>query len=185
MSDVSESRILAVVRDTNAFDTIVDVATHSFAIPVTRVAGAAEALDIDKIEQHDVVLADFAPGDMSGIELATRLLARGRRSVLLLAERPSLGDALSAMRVGVCDVLVTPLEHRPVFEALGRALRREELARREVHRSGRVRALLRRVLHDRRGLNRRIELLCRDMVGAQRRLFHRVLSNENNSGIGV
>lgn len=77
MNEVAESRILAVVRCSGVFDTIVDVATHSFAVAVTRAAGAAEALELDDIERHEVVLADFAPNDMSGIEFATRLLARG------------------------------------------------------------------------------------------------------------
>ncbi len=41
-----------------------------------------------------------------------------------------------------------------------------------------MRELVRRVIRERRDLNRRVELVCRDLVGAHRRLVTRVLSSE-------
>ena len=41
-----------------------------------------------------------------------------------------------------------------------------------------LRQLVRRVLSERRDLNRRIDLVCKDLVGAHRRLVQRVLATE-------
>ena len=49
---------------------------------------------------------------------------------------------------------------------------------RHAARYRRLRELVHRVIRERRDLNRRIELVCRDLVEAHRRLVHRVVESE-------
>ena len=65
-----------------------------------------------------------------------------------------------------------------LFDAAERALRGYEVRRQHQAKYRRMRDLLRRVIRERRDLNQRIDLVCRDLVGANRRLVHRVLDFE-------
>ena len=172
-------RILAVIQDAAALELVADAAARAFDAQITCAYRGSDALDVDQVETHHVALLSLDQPDMTGLDLARRLLKVRFRPVIMLAPDPTATDVLQALRAGVTDFLPTPLERQPVVDALGRCLTRGRAMRRTQDRQRRQRLLVRRLLRDRRNLNQRIELICRDMVGAYRRVFHRILALEN------
>lgn len=178
MNRREQEKVLAVVRDTAVLEALVDAATATFNAQITCVARGKDALDIDRVDSHHLVLTEHALPDMSGFELAGTLLAVRRRPLILIGGEPSVDELLRAMRLGVSDYLPAPVDTDHLRLTVMKCLHGAALERRRNHRERKLRSLLRRVLSDRRNLNQRMDLLCRDMVGAHRRLLHRVLADE-------
>ncbi|MEE9296315.1 MAG: response regulator [Phycisphaerae bacterium] len=176
MLDRNANSILSVAHDELTRTTIAGVATGLPHAQVTYASSGSEALEIDAHNAHDMIITCVKLQGMDGFELASRILASRHRPVVLVGDLPQLQDVIWAMRIGVADFLSLPLEPLELLDTINRCLHRVATARREVHRQQRLQAILRHVLRDRRNLSRRIELLCRDLVGTQRRLFHRVLA---------
>lgn len=181
MNASQTNKILVVVHDAVMLEILVDAAAQNFNAHVTCAATGGDALDIDRVEFHHVVLAGVKLTDMSGFDLAQKIMQLRRRPVILIADDPTADDVIRAVRLGVSDFLTTPVDVEYLFTAIDTALRRESAERRRNRRDQRTRSLIRRVLRDRRNLNQRIDLICRDMVGAHRRLFHRVLSFQHSA----
>lgn len=172
-------RILAVVQDPASLELFADVAARAFDAQITCAYRGSDALDVDGVETHHIAILSVDQPDMSGLELARRLLKTGPRPVIMLAPDPTAAEITEALRVGVTDFLSTPSDRDSVVNALNRSLCCGRTMRRTLDRQKKQRRLVRRLLRDRRNLNQRIELICRDMVGAYRRVFHRILSLEN------
>lgn len=168
------NRILVVIPDAVMLDFVVDVLHESTSSCVTCAATGSDALDLDCIESHHVVLTHQTLPDMSGLALARQMMALRERPVVMIADGPTVDDAIAAMRAGVADFFAAPVDSGRLSEALRMGLARDAMNRRLMRREARLRSVIRRVLRERRQLNQRIELVCRDMVGAHRRLFHRV-----------
>lgn len=172
-------RILAVIQDPASLELLSDAAARSFDAQITCAYNGSDALDVDQVEIHHIAILSLDQPDMSGFELARRLLKIRFRPVIMIAADPTGKDVMEALRLGVTDFLPTPLDRDSLMNALTRCLCRGRAMRRTVERQKKQRLLVRRLLRDRRNLNQRIELICRDMVGAYRRVFHRILSLEN------
>ena len=174
-------KILVVMHDATTLEILVDAAARDFNAQVTWANTGSDALDIDCVDFHHVVLAGVCLPDMSGLDLARQILHLRHRPVILVGADPTVEDAIRAVRLGVSDFLPAPVDVEHLFTAIGTALRRSAAERRRIRREHRNRSLIRRVLRDRRNLNQRIDLICRDMVGAHRRLFHRVLTAQHRA----
>ena len=181
MSSSDTPKILVAVHDAVMLEIIVDAAARHFSAQVTRAATGNDALDIDCVESHHVVLAGIDLPDMSGFDLAEQILRLRRRPVILIADDPTADEVIRAVRLGVFDLLRIPVDVDHLYKAMDTALRRDAAERARSRREERNRSLIRRVLRDRRNLNQRIDLICRDMVGAHRRLFHRVLTGQQRT----
>lgn len=172
-------RILAVVQDPASLEILSDAAVRAFDAQITCAYSGSDALDIDDVETHHIAIVTLDQPDMSGFELARRLLKIHFRPVIMIAPNPTGEEVMEALRLGVTDFLSTPLDRDPLVKSLSRCLCRGRAMRRTRDRQKKQRLMVRRLLRDRRNLNQRIELICRDMVGAYRRVFHRVLTLEN------
>ncbi|NOT02228.1 MAG: response regulator [Phycisphaerales bacterium] len=175
------NKILVVVPDAVMLEIVVDVLAEAFQSHVTCAATGADALDLDCIESHHVVLTQLKLPDMSGLALARQIMALRDRPVIVIAENPTVDEMVGAIRAGVADLFTTPVDVERLSDALRTGLARDATNRRQSRREARLRSVIRRVLRDRRQLNQRIELVCRDMVGAHRRLFHRVVAATPNT----
>lgn len=148
---------------------------------VAFVDTGSEALALDRIVGHDAVAIALDLPDMPGMHCAAAMLAGRRRPVVMFGDGPTLDDALAALRLGVVDLLASPVDDVQAEQAFRRCLRARSHHMRSQKRVDRLRSVLRRVLQDRRSLNMRVDLVCRDLVGAHRRLFQRVLSMEEHA----
>ena len=171
-------KIMLVEPDSKVLEILVESLVRRLDVNITCVADAAACLDIELVDPHDLVIAELDLADSHGAQLAQKLKALSVRPVILIADDPTCDDVIEAMHLGVCDVFRKPFPVDQLLDAVAAALRHHDLQRRRAVKYRRMRELVHRVVSERRDLNRRIELVCRDLVGAQRRLVHRVLALE-------
>ena len=171
-------KILVVEPVVDILEMLVQSLSRRFNAHITCVATAEGCLDVELLEPHDLVIAELNLDDEDGIVLAGQLKSLSSRPIILLADDPTREDTLAALRLNVGDLLVKPFPMAELFDATERALRGYEVRRQHQAKYRRMRDLLRRVIRERRDLNQRIDLVCRDLVGAHRRLVHRVLDFE-------
>lgn len=171
-------KILLVEPDPQVLEILVASLARRFDAHVTCVADAESCLDVDLLTPHDLVIAEMSLEDSTGLELSEKLLSLSARPIILLGEEPTHEDAIDAMRSGVRDFFVKPFPVSELLDSAERLLTGYEIRRLHTVKYSRMRDLVRRVIRERRDLNRRIELLCRDLVGAQKRLVHRVAEYE-------
>ena len=109
--------------------------------------------------------------------MTRRIRVTNDRPVILLADDPTLPEAIEAMRLGVVDLFGKPFDLHEVGEAVVRAADQEHQRQREAVRQRRLRRLASRVVRERRDLRQRMDLMCRDIVQAYRRLARQVDSS--------
>lgn len=145
---------------------------------VTHVKHAAVGLEVQINHAHDLVIAAMDLADADGLHFTSALAALGSAPIILTAREPTRADAIEAMRLGVRDLLIHPVPVERLLEAAQAALHEQGMWRASMVRYQRMRKLVHRARVERRDLRRRIELICRDLVGAHRRLVDRVLARE-------
>lgn len=168
-------KILIVEDDAGTAELLQDYLRDSLSAEPHIAASAQEALDMDDEDPAEVILVDVLLPDMDGLELLAALGAKGQRPVILMTGHPTLGRAIEAMRLGATDMLVKPFDMdkvgRTIVGAVGK-YRRDQL---RVQRLVRVRELSKKVIQERRSLRQKMDLLCRDVVGAYRELAEKLI----------
>lgn len=171
-------KILLVEPDPDMVEMLVGLLRRRFDAQVTCVSNAESCLNTDLYDPHDLVIAEWDLDDSDGLQLTEHLTILSPRPIILLADEPSSRDAIEAMRLGVRDLFVKPFPFQDLLDATERAVVGNDLKRQHAVKYRRMRELVRHVIRERRDLNRRTELVCRDLVEAHRRLVHRVLAME-------
>ncbi len=171
-------KILLVEPDSEMTDMLVGVLRRRLNAQVTCVADAESCLSTDLYDPHDVIIAEWDLADSDGLQLSENLTILSPRPIILLADEPTSDDTIDALRLGVRDIFVKPFPLEDLLDATQRAVSGNELKRQHLAKYRRMRELVRHVIRERRDLNRRVELVCKDLVEAHRRLVHRVLSIE-------
>lgn len=175
-------KILLVESNPRVVEMLVEAFVRRFNSNITCVASAEDALDVEMVEPHSIVLADTALPRMDAVLLAQRLRELADRPVILMGTDVSASDAIELMRAGASDFFRKPFEVGALLDSMQQAMQRHADARLMRYRYDRMRQLLRRVIRDRRQLNRRVDLICKDLVGAHKRLVLRVLDREPTRG---
>ena len=176
---VESPKVLLVEDDPRLLEMLVASVVRQFDAHLTCVGSAEDALDIEVVEPHAIVVAELALPGMDGLTLTRHLMDLNDRPVILLADEPCASHAIEAMRLGAADLFPKPFAMGELLGSMTRALERSQRARQFQVKHHRLRGLVRKVLRERRDLNRRIDLICRDLVGAHRRLVQRVLAHED------
>lgn len=200
-------RILIVEPDGDVLEILVASLSRRFDAHITCVSDASACLDAELVSPHDLVIAElhldeaapfdraartewtepafestltnFQPCDHAGgLDLVAQLTALNHRPVILLADDLTCDEAVESLRLGVRDVFRKPFRVGDFLDAVNRTLQGHALRRQRAGKYRRMRAMVRRAICERRELARRTELVCRDLVGAHRRLVHRVLNPE-------
>lgn len=174
-------RVLLVEPDGDLLEMLVAALSRRFHANLTCVASAADCLDVELSDPHDLIISEMTLGDCGGLELAEHLLTLSQRPVILLADDLDCAGAVASLRLGVRDVFQKPFAVQELLDAAHRALMGSDLRKRRAARYRRMRDTVKRTIQERRDLNRRIELICRDVVEAQRRLVHRIIALEKQS----
>lgn len=174
-------RVLLVEPDPDILELLGASIAQRLDVHLTCVASAQACLQVEMGDPHDLIVAELRLEGMESIELCEQLgtLSNDGRPVILLAEKITTKESIRAMRVGVRDIFCKPFPVSRLLERLEQLLREYQLRRRHAAKYHRMRELVRRAVRERRELNRRTEFICRDLVGAHRRLVSRVLSQED------
>ncbi|MCO6437078.1 MAG: response regulator [Phycisphaerae bacterium] len=171
-------KIMLVVGDPALLELIVAALSRRIDAQITCVPDASTCLDVELSSPHDLVIADLDPPNENILKLCEELRVLSSRPIILMGGNPSRDETLAALRLGVRDLFIKPFPVVELLDAAERALLGQDLHRRHVQRHRKLRELVRRMVRDRREMNRRVELICRDLVGAHRRLVQRVLARE-------
>lgn len=169
------ARVLIVEDDRDLATVLADHLAETLRLEVTVATTCREAVDIELSRPQDVILADLLLPDGEATGLQRQLRGISSASFVLMSGVPTVNRVVEAMRLGAMDFLVKPFDLGQLTASVSDALaRHQDLSRAQV-RYLRMRRLAKRILHDRRELRRRVDLVCRDLVQAYRRLARRVV----------
>ncbi len=171
-------KVLLVESDPQVVEIVVDSLSTRFQAHVTCVASGKDCLDVEMLEPHDAVVAELDLPDMDGLDLAEQLLALSPRPVIMIGEETGVDEVVRAMRLGVRDFLAKPFPVSTLMDAVEAAVRSRQLHVECQARHRRLREAFRQALRERRNLKARVEVICRDLVSAHRRVVDRVLDYE-------
>ena len=174
------AKILIADADAESADMVADHLTRSLDVRVTRVESATEALKRDIADHYDLVLADLRFPDGDALQLVRQLQSYGQRPIILMSDQPTLGRAVEAMRLGVKDLLTKPFDLATLAATTRNALEQHQRSLRQQHRMERLRSTCRQLGQERRELNRRVELVCCDLVGAYGNLAKKVVEMQSD-----
>lgn len=169
--------ILVVEPDPDLAQIIVRHLNDAHGYHVTRVSTAADALGAELTPRHDLIIVSLDLPDGGGLDLVRRLRQTTDCPVLLTAEAPAVSDVIEALRLGVTDLLEKPFDIAALSSGVGEAVRRRLRRERERLRRHRLRRMASGIIHERRDLRRRMDLLCRDIVQSYRRLARQVAAS--------
>ncbi len=169
-------KILLVEPDPELVELFVSSLSTRFGAHITCVVDAKTCLDVEMLEPHDLVITEWDLEGQNGLDLAKQLTSLSQRPVILMAERLKSAQVVEVLRAGVRDVFLKPFAIDELLDSSQRVLYGHDVRRKHAVRHHKLRKLVRQVIGERRDLNKRIELVCRDLVDAHRRLVHRVVN---------
>ncbi|NLE30460.1 MAG: response regulator [Phycisphaerae bacterium] len=173
-STIYRPHIMIVEDDPEIAEMLHDHLKESLNAELDLASSAQEALEFDAENPADVILVDYMLPDMDGLDLITPLNARKRRPIILITGHPTLGRAIEAMRLGAVDMLVKPFDLEILTEKISQAFAQYQQEQRRMNRIMRIRRLSKKVIAERRSLRRKLDVLCKDIVGSYRELAEKV-----------
>ena len=169
------ARLLIVEDDRDLATMLADHLSETLRAEVTVATTCREAVDIELSRPQDLILADLLLPDGDAVSLQRQLQGISAAGFVLMSGVPTVNRVVEAMRLGAMDFLTKPFDLSQLTAAVSEALaRHQDLSQMQV-RYVRMRRLAKRILQDRRELRGRVDLVCRDLVQAYRRLAKRVV----------
>jgi DNA-binding NtrC family response regulator len=165
---------MIVEPEPDVLEILVASLSRRFNAYITCAKDAETCLQAILTEPHDLIITELELDGLSGLQLAEQLSSLGTRPMILLGDHVTCSDAVAAMRLGVRDIFRKPFAVAELLDAAEQMIRQDLETRRRAARYHRLRDLVRQVVRERRDLDRRVELVCKDLVDAHRRLARRV-----------
>ncbi len=184
---MSEQSSILVVEDDEALSEMVaDHLESTVGANICRVSGAEDALCAEADDPPDLLLTDLLLPDGDGLELV-RAIRRRRRDypVLIMTGRATLGRAVEAMRLGVSDLFAKPFDLNRLTRVVKQSLAKYDSLKRSRQRCERLRRITRSVIDERKELQQRVDLVCRDLVDSYRDLTQRFVRYRNDESGGI
>jgi len=146
---------------------------------VTMASSLLAAREAIQASAYDVVMTAARLRDGDGLSLLRSPLRREEVVYVLLG--PDLGKQgiLQALRCGAADVFEPPFDGTYICARLCEVLQRQRQQRRAARRHVRLRELSMRIIKDRRDVRRKVDIVCRDLVGAYRALAEKVVARDD------
>lgn len=168
----NRTRILIVSDDPETIAEAVQHVVLHLDADVTVVDTVEEAGVATASGAFDAILTaeKLSDGDALSLIELHRAGRGGGTPIFVMTARPDAERSLMALRKGAEEVFARPLTAERIVPVLRRAIgaRRERLFK--ENRSRRLRRLSARLVRDRREMRQRVDLICRDVVQAYRRL---------------
>jgi len=169
------ARLLIVEDDQDLATILAEHLAETLGAEVTVAGSCHEAVDVELSRPQDLILADLYLPDGDAIGLMRQLQGISEVPFVLMSGVPTIGRVVEAMRLGAADFLSKPFELSHLTSAVSHALGKHRQQERMRIRYQRMRRLAKQILRDRRQLQERVDLVCRDLVHAYRRLAKRVV----------
>ncbi len=167
--------ILIVADDTEISAAIIRHAVGQLEADVTLVHSISDACTAAASVAFDVVLASsqVPDGDVTALLEAEDAVAA---PVIVIDDSLDGDRVLSAMRLGAADIICQPIDFEYLTRRIRHLVRGHRADEHESRRAARLRRLSSQLIRDRRELRQRVDLICRDLVVAYRRLAEKVVS---------
>ena len=168
-------QVLLIDDDRELRETLAQCDSRTCPIEIVQAASLAEARPVLSRGDVDLAVINADLPDGSGLSLADEL-RRARRSMqtIVVTKRPTLEDAVQAIRAGASDYLAKPVAAKDVTQRLRTALRRQHRERRHVGRVRRLRRLCKKLDEARQEVSQQVDILCSDLVTAYQELATQV-----------
>jgi len=170
-----DMHILIVADDTEVSAAIIQHAVGQLDADVTLVDSISDACAAAASTAFDLVLASaqLSDGDATALLEAEDAVAA---PVIVIDDRLDGDRVLSAMRLGAADIICRPIDFDYLTRRIRHLVREHRTGEHESRRAARLRRLSSQLIKDRRELRQRVDLICRDLVVAYRRLAEKVVS---------
>ncbi|MCG3137550.1 MAG: Regulatory protein LuxO [Phycisphaerae bacterium] len=173
--------ILIVEPDVEIAGMLTDHLQQTTEARVLHVTRAADAIRLDLESTPDLLLSELRLPDGYGLDLVRLLRSSREYPVMVMGESATMGKAVEALRLGVRDLFIKPFDLQRLTTSIKAAL--VEVAEREQkdRRLQRLENLVSRVLDERKDLQQRMDLVCKDLVQAYQDLAERFVSSRTSA----
>ena len=172
---LTDMRILIVADNPGLIATLTNDIVCQLDANVTIVNSLEEARDMSGPDKFDVVLAAEKLPDGPGLTLANEERPLFDAPVILLDAGLDARRILQALRNGVADVIPQPLDSGHLVTTMQKTVTIHRMRKHTLARCDRLRRVTSKLVRDRRELRQRVDLICRDLVCAYRRLAKKVV----------
>ena len=172
--------ILIVMDDVAQSAALTERMTAGAGADVTLASNLGEARSLLDAAHFDVILTASGLSDGDGLSIL-RDDPQQETPVIVLDEALDASRVLDALRLGAIDVLPSPFDMKRLVEVVRSTLDDARQRRRQEIRVQRMRRMSNRMMKDRRELRLRIDLICKDIVHAYRRLAEKVVDHAGPS----
>ena len=172
---LTDMQILIVADDSEMVARITNDIVCNLSANVTIVDSLGEARDMMRSSEFDALLVAAGLPDGDGISLLNEPLQSPEMPVILLGDGLCAERMLTAFRNGATDILPNSYEKSRLLDSIRKSVEEYRIRKHVYGRAKRLRQLSSKLIRDRRELRQRIDLLCRDLVFAYRRLAKKVV----------
>lgn len=174
MATDSPFEVLLAESDAQLGATIARHLEEHAGVQVTRCRSIAQAVQEELTARHPLLITSTSLPEGDGFQLIHEIRSNNSCPVIFLAEEPTAGEVIAAMRAGVVDVLIKPVDLEYLSRIVKNMATCEHKRRRDQVRNRRLRRVASRIIHERRDLRHQMDLICTDIVQAYRRLAQQV-----------
>lgn len=168
------AEILLVEHDGDLSDMLARQLGSALPCRVTTAPDASAAMREELTGGHDLLIISADLPDDENLNLVRELRLTNAAPIIVLAQETRLEDTLTALRAGVLEWFEKPFDLADLTATIRDAVNEQSRRRREHARCRRLRRIATRIIREREDLNERMDLLCRDLVQAYRRLAEKV-----------
>jgi len=166
----SPSRVLIVDGDAAARKAI-QAALGSLSLRIDCVSTLDECQACLGRDSYDVVIMDMQVANGAGLALVRSLATNHAPTrTILLAAQPTLDNAVEAMRCGAVDMVTKPIDGADLARRTSRAVDTARELRARDRRVERLKRICKRLNQTRDDDNKKVDVLCHDLIGAYQEL---------------
>ena len=138
-----------------------------------------EARRLAASDAFDVIVAQERLSDGTALGLVEEADKAIVTPLVVVAPDADVEQVRSTFREGAADVIDSATDGEGLLSCIDRVVTRGRQEQRRGRRSRRLRRVSSRLIKDRRELRQRVDLICRDVVDAYRRLAEKVVAAKN------
>ncbi|MCY2952329.1 MAG: response regulator [Planctomycetota bacterium] len=163
----SSPRVLVVDDERMVVDVFREIVAENIDCDLLFASSLREAQRILCGQRIDLLVADVHLPDGNGLSLVGELHRRQPGAVaLVISGSPSVDSAVGAMRAGAVDFVAKPFVAEQLAEQIRKALESQRARHRREDRLRKLRDTVRRLNVARKTVNKKVDLLCNDLIGA-------------------
>ncbi|WP_432798164.1 response regulator [Poriferisphaera sp. WC338] len=124
---------------------------------------------------YDLSIIELDLEDGVGLDFAEELAGgKDKMTVAVVTNHPSIDDAVVAIRMGLTDILMRPLEISDVNRCLQKLIEKQAKDKDQVIRVDRLRRLCKKLNQAREDVSQQVDVLCNDLVMAYQELANQM-----------